>query len=436
MDDVFQHITRDDRQSLSIKKWAKANGRATIEGCTGYGKSYIGYKIIDFLLKKQSDISVLIVVPTDALKIQWEELLKEKKVISNCTVKVINSVVKENWNCTLLIIDECHRYCGETFSQVFDKVKYKLILGLTATIERLDGKEEIIKKHCPVVDTITLIEAMANGWVAPYKEYQVILHVDDIDKYLSYQREFQEHFEFFNYKFDEAMSMLGPKGYINRIKKRDELYDLRHKYDSIKPSKDEEKQEKSEILKSIMYHATAFSRVMQARKSFINNHPKKLEIARKIIEARPFSQIITFSNNVKMAESIGIGSVYSGKDTKKKGRATLEQVNSGEIRVLNTIQKCNEGISINNLSVAVMLGIDSSKIKAIQRVGRILRLSNDKQAEVFNLVIDQTTELEWFRKSHTNSNYITIDEEGLNDVLEGKTPKPYKKKLSQFTFRF
>lgn len=38
-----------------------------------------------------------------------------------------------------------------------------MILGLTATLERLDGKEIIIKKYAPVCDTITLNEATQNG---------------------------------------------------------------------------------------------------------------------------------------------------------------------------------------------------------------------------------------------------------------------------------
>jgi superfamily II DNA or RNA helicase len=38
-----------------------------------------------------------------------------------------------------------------------------MILCLTATLERLDGKEIILKDRCPVVDTITLTEAAENG---------------------------------------------------------------------------------------------------------------------------------------------------------------------------------------------------------------------------------------------------------------------------------
>lgn len=321
-----------------------------------FGKTWVGLKVIQLLLNKKPTLSVIIVVPTDALKEQWLKLVDSWGFGLNCKIFVINTIIKEEHTTDLLILDEEHRYASDTFKQVFEKVKYKLVLGLTATIERLDGKHEILKKYCPVVDTVTLLEATANGWVSPYKEYQVLLEVDDINIYKQFNKDFTSHFEFFQFKWDLAMKMVGPNAYKARIAYRDLL------------CPNGTKEEKSKVLKNIMYHSMGFMRAIQNRKAFINNHPKKLEITRKIIEQRPMSQIITFSNNIKMAESIGIGAVYSGKDSKKKGRITMDEVNSGNIKVLNTIQKCNEGISVNNLSVAIMLGIDSSKIKAVQRV--------------------------------------------------------------------
>lgn len=91
---------------------------------------------------------------------------------------------------------------------------------------------------------------------------------------------------------------------------------------------------------------------------------------------------------------------------------------------------------IKGLNVGIILGLDSSEIKAVQRRGRCIRFEKDKTAEIFNLVIDSTVEMEWFRKGHPNGDYTIIDEQGLKDVLAGKEPQPYKKKLKNFTFRF
>ena len=222
------------------------------------------------------------------------------------------------------------------------------------------------------------------------------------------------------------MKMIGPDGYKWRLAMREQIC----------PNGTEE--QRKQVLKNITYHAMNFMRSIQQRKTFINNHPKKIEITKRIIEARPNSKIITFSNNIKMAEAIGIGYVYTGKDSKKKGRITLDKFINMPSGILNTSKKCDEGIDIPNLSVAIMLGIDSSKIKATQRVGRVVRTDSNpnKRAEIFNLIINNTVELNWYKKAHPDGNYVTIDEEGLNDVLAGKVPKPYIKKLKDFQFRY
>ena len=331
MADLFEPVSRDERQDECIQNWIKSKGKATCVAATGFGKTRIATKLIGKLLNKRGNLSIFIVVPTTTLKEQWETLLDKLGFGLNCTVEVINTAIKSNHICDLLIIDEAHRAAADTFSSIFVKTKYTYILCLTATIERLDGKEEIIKHYCPVCDTVTLEDCLMNGWVSQYKEYQVLIDVDDIDTYKKLNRQFTEHFGFFNFDMGLVLSMTGPKGYLIRNSYRDKLC----------PNGSPE--EKSTILKSIIYHSTSFMRVLQARKKFINNHQKKVKIARKIIEARPNAKIITFSNNIAMAESIRIGKVYSGKDTKKKGRATLEELQTGDIRVINTVAKANEG---------------------------------------------------------------------------------------------
>ena len=67
---------------------------------------------------------------------------------------------------------ECHRVPADTFSHVFQTIKYKLILSLTATLERLDGKHELIEKYCPVVDEVTLEEARLHGWFLILQNYR------------------------------------------------------------------------------------------------------------------------------------------------------------------------------------------------------------------------------------------------------------------------
>ena len=418
-------MTRDERQAIAKDKWLKSNGIGTLVQPTGCGKTVTALKCLKTVLTAYPNLSILIVVPTSTLKDQWKSQLDSWGLGLNAEVEIINTVVKRNnYKADILVLDEVHRYAASTFLKVFETVSYRFVLGLTATFDRLDGKHEIIAKYCPVVDMITSTEALANQWVSEYKEYLVLIDVDNIEEYQKWNKEFQVHFEYLNFDFNLAMSLLGPTGFINRAKLRDQRC----------PNGTEA--ERKEVFKQITYHATAFMRCIQQRKAFVNNHPKKLELTRKIINARPFSKVITFSNNIKMAEAIGIGKVYSGKDTKKKGRLTMEEFANGDFQVINTIQKCNEGMDLKGLSVAVILGLDSSKTKAVQRLGRIIRKENDKEAEAFNLVINNTIETKWFENSHNGANYITIDEEGLDAVLRGEEPSPYTKKLKDFQFRY
>lgn len=416
-------MTRNERQSLCIKRWLANKGKGVIIAGTGFGKTKLGTDIIKGILNKDPTKTVLIVVPTITLQEQWKYKLDSLGFGLNCTVEVINTVITKEWQYDLLIIDELHLVFADTFKQVFDKVKYKWILGLTATLERLDGKHKICEKYCPVIDSVPIVECLANGWVSPYKEYQVLIDVDDIDEYLKYNKEFIEHFEFFDFSWDKVNSCLGSNGYKYRYQLSKELC-----------NNDEEK--RKVLFTQITYHATSFMRVLQKRKAFINNHPKKLELCRKIIGSRSSSKIITFSNSIKMAEKIGIGNVYSGKDSKKKGRITIEQFKDQSSGVLNTIRRADAGLDIPGLSVAIIIGTDSSPIKAVQRLGRTIRFEEGKQAEIFYIIINNTVETKWFSSSHKTQPYITIDEQGLYDVLDGKEPKPYTKKIKDFTFRY
>src|SRR5690606_25442833 len=89
-------------------------------------------------------------------------------------VYIINSAVNlESQDCTLLILDEIHKYLSSTFRNVFKVFRYKYILGLTASIDWTDPRTRILDKLCPVIYTIPMEECLRNGWVAPYVVYNV-----------------------------------------------------------------------------------------------------------------------------------------------------------------------------------------------------------------------------------------------------------------------
>lgn len=159
---------------------------------------------------------------------------------------------------------------------------------------------------------------------------------------------------------------------------------------------------------------------MRDRKMFIQNHPKKLEIAKKILEARPNSKAMTFSATIKQAESFGFGYVVHSKQKQKENAEIIEAFNNAESGVLHSSKACNTGLDLHGVNLEVILNTDSSKIKKVQTVGRAIRFEEGKIAEIFTLILRGTQEYQWFQNSNT-SKVITINEEQLEKVLNGET---------------
>lgn len=159
---------------------------------------------------------------------------------------------------------------------------------------------------------------------------------------------------------------------------------------------------------------------MRARKAFIQNHPKKFEIAKKIMEARKDKKGITFSATIKQAESLGGPYIIHSKKKKKENKAIIEEFNNAHCGFLHSSKAANEGIDVPGLSIGINLAVDSSKITSQQKRGRICRFEPGKEAELFTIVLKGTQEYNWAQNSATGS-YITLNEQQLDKVLTGET---------------
>ena len=130
------------------------------------------------------------------------------------------------------------------------------------------------------------------------------------------------------------------------------------------------------------------------------------------------------------------GKVYSGKTSKKEGRATLEDFLKPGAGVINSINKLDAGFNCPEASIGIILGYDSSQTKNTQRIGRLIRIFEGKSdAKIFTLVLKGTVEEKWASNKSTNV-YITLDEDGLDKLLAGKQYTPKKEKQTQLTLRF
>jgi superfamily II DNA or RNA helicase len=89
--------------------------------------------------------------------------------------------------------------------------------------------------------------------------------------------------------------------------------------------------------------------------------------------------------------------------------------------VIHTAKSLDEGADVPGLDLAIILCNTSSQTQKTQRLGRVIRYEEGKEAEVFTLVIKGTMEESWHSTSTAGKNYIEITEDELTDILNGGT---------------
>ena len=141
------------RQKQILRNWSSNGCRGTLEACTGFGKTYTAILAIEALNKQQPGNKTLVIVPTIHLKAQWT---KQVEHLDGVTVLVVNTAIKYTHDVNLLILDEIHNYATNVFGAVFERVSYKKILGLTATVARTDGNDYLLRQKAPIIDTVKL----------------------------------------------------------------------------------------------------------------------------------------------------------------------------------------------------------------------------------------------------------------------------------------
>lgn len=408
-------MTRSERQQLAIEKWKKAKCRGTLVANTGFGKTKTALDAIERVLLKNPTVRVTVVVPTQILQEQWREKLDERGFYFNTEVLVLNTASLRKFTCDFLIVDEVHRAAALELSKMFLNCSPTFILGLTATYERLDGREKVVlDRFCPVFDEIPLEESEANGWTSPYKEYKVMIDVD-LTEYNNANQSFMSHFAFFNFDWDSAMKCVTD-------------IDFRKKYAKSMNCG----------IKETTAHAFAWNKAMQFRKQFIANHPKKIEIAKKILEARKNTKAITFNSSIKQCQAYGFGYIIHSKKKDKENKATLEEfARCGPGSVLHNSKMAREGYDCPGLSLVIITGFTSDKTSKIQEIGRAVRFEEGKEAEIFTLVLKGCQDNKWYQKASVGMKYIEVNEEELDKVLAGEPLKKQTKIQQDFNgFRF
>lgn len=78
----------------------------------------------------------------------------------------------------LIVIDEFHRAAARSYQHVLEYFSYSFLLGLTATPDRLDGKDVYAICDGNVAYRIDFIEAISKGWLSPFHYYGIYDETD------------------------------------------------------------------------------------------------------------------------------------------------------------------------------------------------------------------------------------------------------------------
>ena len=386
---ISQTSDRTLKQKEVINSWVKTGAKAYVEWCTGSGKSFIACLAIKLCNERHPDKQINVVVPTTVLQEAWTD---EKKGhikihgLKNVNVFVINTYVKEQHECALLIIDEVHTATGSKskhFNTVIDRTKFHWILCLSATLEK-EHKEFLHKRNINCISKLTADEAVKNGWLSPYRVLCVPIQLNETDRerYDEMHKQFNKHFATFNFDFDLAMKCVTSK---------QAREDLEAKLGW----------EKGRIDAAVFN----WNRNMRLRKEFLYHIEAKIDAAIEITKHLQM-QTILFGQSIKGAdkinEALGDKCVeYHSKLTAKQLKENLKKLRDGRTKVeyISSAKGLEAGFDLPNLQLGITWSRTSKALRATQTLGRILRKYEGKTAYFIELYVPETQDFQWLKKS-------------------------------------
>ncbi|RGS35725.1 DEAD/DEAH box helicase family protein [Roseburia hominis] len=218
-----------------------------------------------------------------------------------------------------LIIDEFHHAVNEQYRNIVKYFKPKFMLGLTATPERMDGKNiyEICDYNVPY--EITLKDAINKGMLVPF-HYYGIFDSTDYSKLHMVKGRYDEK------ELNET--------YIGNVKRYDLIYKYYCKYGS--------------------------KRALGFCCSRVHANDMAREFCKRGIPA-----VAVYSNSD--------GGFSENRET------AIGKLKTGEIRVIFSVDMFNEGVDITSIDMVMFLRPTESPVVFLQQLGRGLRKSRGKE---------------------------------------------------------
>ena len=357
--------------------WEKKRG--IIKVVTGGGKTFFAIHCLKRYLENEPQKSILIVVPSIALLDQWYDSLSQNfddkeislngggeqtKVITKICISTIGSLKNiislidaEN---TLLIVDECHKIGTEKRGEMLTNA-WHATLGLSATPERDydDNFYIIIKKILgDIIFDYDYIDA---------REDEVIVNFKLLYGYAALLPEEENKYKKFTKSIQRRAATIGGQ----------DMNDY--------------------PLKMLIFN----------RARLVKNSKNRIPYGIELIQKYERDSWIVFTENKKQAKEFnkivnklkGFNSgIYNTDLNDDERQENLEKFKAGNLNVLVSCTALDEGFDMPEADGAMILSASSSKRQRIQRMGRVLRITANKENALIVTVYSSKTEYEKLRE--------------------------------------
>ncbi|MGE0174394.1 MAG: DEAD/DEAH box helicase [Oligoflexales bacterium] len=379
-------LTLRSHQRDAFVAWRNNQYIGTVCLPTGAGKTILAVYAIQHLKR-----DTLVVVPTIDLLQQWESVLKKNlpceigvlgggsRTILPITVATYDSAML---HCAqignrfgLVVFDECHHLPAPQYQNVARALISPFRLGLSATIERADGKESLIYELVGKLVFEGQIDQMDKNVLAPYDVVNIQVELTDQEK-VAYEQNRKIYVSFIR---RSGIQFNRPDGWQEFIRKSSWSPEGRQAFQAYLEQK----------------------RLAQGAEG-------KLKALWDILLKHREDSMIIFTNDNAFAYRIGkefVLPVLTHNTRPAERKKFLESFREGVIRVLVTSKVLNEGVDVPEASIGVVVSGSGGVREHVQRLGRILRHKPNKRAVLYELVAKDTSELNVNRRRRRHHAY-------------------------------
>ncbi len=369
------HYKREARpyQAEGIAAWKAAGKRGLILLPTGTGKSFVAE-----LAMMETQRSTLVVAPTIDLMNQWYEILSssfQRSVgllgggyheIEDITVSTYDSAYlhmeRLGGRFGLLIFDEVHHLPGPSYLYAAECCVAPFRLGLTATLERPDGRHQLLDEVVGPIVYHRSIRELAGEYLAEYDVEQITVELDP-DEFIEYTEAREVYRSFVR---EKGIRFGGPQGWGQFV-----------------------------LVSSRSAAGRRAMKAYQTARRLALSAPSKLRDLEGLLRRHKKDRVIIFTNDndsvYRISRRFLVPAITHQTDAKER-KEILSRFNEGIYPCLVTSRVLNEGVNVPDVNVGIILSGTGSVREHVQRLGRILRKQPDKRATLYEIVTANTVE--------------------------------------------